>query len=180
MASDSSNAMCSLHDNEHAATWRCEDAECEEFQLMCEEMAAMHRKMPTTRKHQLTPLQITAPSPTARQAGSAKSLPKCLEHDRPFHLYDRTCEKLLCAEKCQFTDEHLQCVKVPLLTEKEQCLDGDDDFKNLCAELDVSQMLSKTGEFHTKSSRVHDSLETSKRNALELLEKRHLKVSLYI
>jgi hypothetical protein len=91
---------------------------------MCDEIAEAHKQQKISRDHKITQLSSSTHKP-----------PMCILHNKPFLIFDRTCQRMLCGEICLNMDEHSRCETVTLMREKEERVDQ--DLKALCDQLDA-------------------------------------------
>jgi hypothetical protein len=167
--------MCEVHDQQHFALWRCD--ECTE--LMCEEIAAVHRKGKMTKSHQLSPIAPPASAFQDRSKRVANKLPICTQHDKPYYLYDRSCQRLLCGDKCQFMDEHKTCTIVSLLNEKEERIDNDPQLREMCQSVSVTSAVQQLAGHEAECFKLMDAIDQDNESLLQRLEAKKLKVQTF-
>jgi hypothetical protein len=132
---------------------------------MCDELAEAHKMLRATRNHELIQL-----------SSSSNKLPMCILHNKPFAIFDRTCQRMLCGEICQNMDEHSRCETVTLMREKEERVDK--ELKALCDQLDVDATLKLLQTHEVTSNRLLKEVEQDKAFVLGQLEANYNKVRL--
>jgi tripartite motif-containing protein 56 len=167
-------SLCEAHDNSHPATWRC--ADCDDH--FCDELAAAHRRARGTKSHQLSQLlsekagELLTPTPQ-----SVTKLPMCTLHNKPFGTYDRTCQRLLCSDVCQYLDQHSKCDLTALLREKEERVDMDQQqLQSLVKQMDVEATLQRLAMYQATSHELQNDIDQDKAFVLEQLEAHYTKV----
>jgi hypothetical protein len=139
---------------------------------MCDEVAETHKKSKASRNHDLS--RVTAPNPVTK-------LPMmCTTHKKLFTIYDRTCQRLLCGDVCQFMDNHISCEMVSLTREKEERVDQDPQLRTLCEQLDVDATLEQLATHLVTRNRLLKEVEQDKTFVLEQIEANYKMVSPFL
>jgi hypothetical protein len=135
---------------------------------MCDEVVTTHRILRATRNHELVRISPSPPNPNP-----VPKLPACELHIKSFGIYDRTCERLICADVCQYLDEHKACELVALMREKEERVDKDAQLKSLCEQMDVDATLKQLEKHQATANQLLKDIEQDKAFTLGRLAANH-------